>query len=119
MNYPHSKKSRINKDLGRLIEIRTKNRAFHQNGDQKILMISPSVFSVLRTSPEMDQHILTMTNVTSKECHLEISLPEIDSSESQWFNLISENVLLAENKKLRIKLEPYDVIWLQPSAELE
>ena len=60
-----------------------------------------------------------MTNVTSKECHLEISLPEIDSSESQWFNLISENVLLAENKKLRIKLDPYDVIWLQPSAELE
>lgn len=119
MNYPHSKKSRINRALGRFIEIRTKKRAFHPNGDQKILMISPCVFTVLRTSPEMDQHILTMTNVTNKECHLEISLPEIDSSESKWYDLIVEKAFLAENKKLRIKLEPYDVIWLQPSAELE
>jgi sucrose phosphorylase len=119
MNYPHSKKSRINRVLGKLIEIRTKKQAFHPNGDQKILMISPCVFTVLRTSPEMDQHILTMTNVTSKECHLEISLPEIDSSESQWYDLIGKKALSAENKKLCIKLEPYDVIWLQPSAELE
>jgi sucrose phosphorylase len=119
MNYPHSKKSRINRDLGRLIEIRTKKQAFHPNGDQKTLMISPNVFTVLRTSPEMDQHILTMTNVTSKECHLEILLSEIDSSESQWYDLISEKALLAENQKLRVKLQPYDVVWLQPSAELE
>jgi len=119
MNYPHSKKSRINRDLGRLIEIRTKNRAFHPNGDQEILMISPCVFTVLRTSPEKDQHILTMTNVTSKECHSEISLSEIDSSESQWYDLIGEKAFLAENQKLRITLQPYDVIWLQPSSELE
>ncbi len=119
MNYPHSKKSRINRGLGRLIETRTKNRAFHPNGDQEILMISPSVFTVLRTSPEMDQHILTITNVTSKECHLEISLPETDTSESQWYDLIGKKAFLAENQKLRITLQPYDVIWLQPSSELE
>jgi len=119
MNYPRSKKSLINRNLGRLIEIRTKKRAFHPNGDQKILMIHPSVFTVLRTSPEMDQHILTITNVTSKKCHLEISLSEIDSSESQWYDLISGKELLAENQKLCIILQPYDVIWLYPSNELE
>ena len=119
MNYPHSKKSRINRDLGRLIEIRTKKQAFHPNGDQKILMISPCVFTVLRTSPEIDQHILAMTNVTNRECHLEISLPEIDTSESKWYDLIGKKVFLAENQKLHITLQPYDVIWLQPSSELE
>ncbi|UCE07967.1 MAG: alpha-glucosidase C-terminal domain-containing protein, partial [bacterium] len=119
MNYPHSKKSQINKSLGRLIEIRTKNRAFHPNGDQQVLMISPTVFTVLRTSPELNQHILTITNVTSKECQLEISLSEIDSSESQWYDLISGKEWLAENQKLSITLQPYDVIWLQPSSELE
>jgi len=119
MNYPRSKKSCINRSLGRLIEIRTKKRAFHPNGDQKILMISPSVFAVLRTSPEMDQHILSITNVTSKECHLEISLSEISTSESQWYNLLGEEKLVAENQKLRITLQPYDVIWLQPSSEPE
>ncbi|MBU4143115.1 sugar phosphorylase [Patescibacteria group bacterium] len=119
MNYPHSKKSQINRSLGRLIDIRTKKRAFHPNGDQKILMISLGVFTVLRTSPEMDQHILTMTNVTSKECRLEISLSEVESSESQWYDLINGKELSAENQMLRITLHPYDVIWLQPSSELE
>jgi sucrose phosphorylase len=119
MNYPHSKKSRINRDLGRLIEIRTKKQAFHPNGDQKILMISPFVFTVLRTSPEIDQHILTMTNVTNREYHLEISFPEIDTSESKWYDLIGKKEFLAENQKLHITLQPYDVIWLQPSSELE
>jgi len=119
MNYPRSKKSRINRSLGRLIEIRTNKRAFHPNGGQKILMISPSVFAVMRTSPEKDQHILSITNVTSKECHLEISLSKINSSESQWNDLLGERTLVAENQKLRISLQPYDVIWLQPSCELE
>jgi len=67
----------------------------------------------------MDQHILSITNVTSKECHLEISLSEINSSESQWYDLLGEKTLLAENQKLHITLQPYDVIWLQPSHELE
>ncbi|MFC2169819.1 alpha-glucosidase C-terminal domain-containing protein [Acidobacteriota bacterium] len=82
-------------------------------------MISPGVFTVLRTSPEMDQHILTMTNVTNRECRLEISLSEIESSESQWYDLINGKELSAENQMLRITLHPYDVIWLQPSSELE
>ena len=119
MNYPKSKKSLINKKLGRLIEIRAEKRAFHPNGDQHIFMISPSTFTVLRTSPEMDQHILTLTNVTDKECHIEISLSEINSSESQWFDLLGKKELLAKDQKLRITLFPYDVIWLQPSSELE
>ena len=118
MNYPRSKKSQINRELGRLIEIRTKKRAFHPNGDQQVLMISPGIFSVLRTSPERDQHVLTITNVTSKECHLEIPLSEIDSSESRWSDLINGKAVSAKKQRLCITLQPYDVIWLQPTGEL-
>jgi sucrose phosphorylase len=118
MNNPSSKKSLINRDLGRLIGIRIKKRAFHPNGNQQILMISQSVFAVLRTSPEMDQHILTITNVTSRECRIEIPMSEIDSSESRWYDLINRKAWSAENQKLCITLQPYDVVWLQPSGEL-
>ncbi|HUV83149.1 MAG TPA: alpha-amylase family glycosyl hydrolase [archaeon] len=118
MNDPSSKKSLINRDLGRLIGIRIKKRAFHPNGDQQILMISQSVFAVLRTSPEMDQHILTITNVTGKECRIEIPMSDIGSSESRWYDLIERKAWLAEDQKLCITLQPYDVIWLQPSSEL-
>jgi len=119
MSFPHSKKFRINRDLGKLIGMRTKKRAFHPNGGQRILMVSPSVFTVLRISPEMDQHILTITNVTSKECYIEIPLSGIDLSESRWHDLISGKAWPAENQRLGITLQPYNVIWLQPSSELE
>ncbi|MCD4842192.1 MAG: sugar phosphorylase [Methanosarcinales archaeon] len=118
MNNPSSKKSLINRELGRLIGIRINKRAFHPNGDQQILMISPSVFTVLRTSPEMDQHILTITNVTGRECRIEIPMSDIGSSESRWYDLINRKAQSAENQKLCITLQPYDVIWLQPSSEL-
>ena len=48
---PFSKISRINRELGRLITIRTKQPGFHPNGDQHVLMISPDIFAVLRISP--------------------------------------------------------------------
>jgi sucrose phosphorylase len=118
MDNPSSKKSLINRDLGRLIGIRIKKRAFHPNGDQQILMTSPSVFAVLRTSPEMDQHILTITNVTGRECRIEIPMSDIGLSESRWYDLINRKAWSAENQKLCITLQPYDVIWLQPSSEL-
>ncbi|KAF5419232.1 MAG: sucrose phosphorylase [Candidatus Methanocomedens sp.] len=118
MNNPSSKKSLINRDLGRLIGIRINKRAFHPNGDQQILMISQSVFAVLRTSPEMDQHILAITNVTGRECRIEIPMSDIGLSESRWYDLINRKARSAENQKLCITLQPYDVIWLQPSSEL-
>jgi sucrose phosphorylase len=118
MNNPSSKKSLINRDLGRLIGIRINKRAFHPNGDQQILMISQSVFAVLRTSPEMDQHILAITNVTGRECRIEIPMSDIGLSESRWYDLINRKARSAENQKLCITLQPYDVIWLQPFSEL-
>lgn len=65
-----------------------------------------------------DQHILAITNVTGRECRIEISMSEIDSSESQWYDLINRKAQSAGNQKLCITLQPYDVTLLQPSSEL-
>ena len=46
LNNPLSKFSRINRELGRLIKIRTRIRAFHPNAEQHVLMIAPEIFSV-------------------------------------------------------------------------
>jgi len=116
---PFSKISRINRELGRLITIRTKQPAFHPNGDQRILMLSRSLFSVLRTSPERDQHILALINVTGRVCKLEVSLAELGIGETHWYDLVSEVEWMAEGKYLSITLNPYDIIWLEPFCELE
>jgi len=119
---PFSKISRINRELGRLIAIRTKERAFHPNGAQHILMISPDVFSILRISPEKDQYILTLINVTSSVSHLEIPLssPSIFGTlknKTLWYDIVSGMEWMEEEKKLNITLQPYDVVWLKPLSK--
>ncbi|MEA3359908.1 MAG: sugar phosphorylase [Thermodesulfobacteriota bacterium] len=111
---PLSKISRIGRELGRLITIRTKKRAFHPHGEQKILMISPDTFTVLRTSPEEEQQILSLINITSKVCHIEIPLSEVGSDEIYWYDIVSEMEWMADDKKLFLTLQPYDIIWLEP-----
>jgi len=116
---PLSKISQINEQLGKLITIRTKQRAFHPNGDQKVLLLTPNIFTVLRISPEGDQHILTLTNVIGKTCDIEIPLSELGVNERQWYDIVSGKEWVVENQNLCMTLEPYDVIWLEPFNEVE
>jgi sucrose phosphorylase len=114
---PLSRTSRVNRELGRLIAIRTKHRAFHPNGEQHILTLSNTIFSVYRISPEGDQRILTLTNVTGNVCKVEIPLSELHTQEAHWYDIVSGMEWMAENQTLYLTLFPYDVIWLTPNGE--
>jgi sucrose phosphorylase len=114
---PLSKLSRIGRELGRLITIRTKQRAFHPNGPQKVLELSPRLFAVLRTSPEGNQTILTMTNISDTACHLEIPLSLTGRQNRHWYDLVSGVEWMVEEGRLSLTLQPYDVIWLTPHVQ--
>jgi len=116
---PLSKLSLIGDQLGRLLEMRVRHKAFHPNGEQRVPFLSSSVFAVLRTSPRGDEHILALTNVTGRTCGLEIALDEIGVNENQWYDLVNGRGLMAQNGKLAVTLNPYDVRWLMPFSELE
>ena len=120
---PLSKISRISRELGRLIAIRARKRAFHPNGKQQILELAPEVFSVLRVSPERDQYILSLVNVANKVCHLEIDCTRLKLEdecivENHWYDLVSGMEWLAEKRRLSITMMPYDVIWLESYREI-
>jgi sucrose phosphorylase len=116
---PRSKNSLLRKNNSRLMLIRTSQRSFHPHGGQRVLMTSPAVFTVLRTSPEGDQHVLAMTNVTNNECTIEILLSELSLEETRWYDLVNEKEWESENSTLSITLQPYDVMWLKPLSELK
>jgi sucrose phosphorylase len=111
---PLSKLSRISREFGRLIAIRTKKRAFHPNGDQQVLMISSDIFAIMRISPEGNQYILTLTNVTNRVCRIEVPLSQLGIDENRWYDLVSGMEWMAEEQKVCITLFPYDVVWLEP-----
>jgi sucrose phosphorylase len=113
---PQNKLYRI-RELGGLVRIRQNHRAFHPNGPQKILMVSPNIFAVLRESPEGDEHILTLTNVANRICEIEIPLDEVGVRDTRWYDLIRGSEWSADAEKLPIRLEPYEVLWLKPSSE--
>jgi len=111
---PFSKVSRINRELGRLITIRTRKSAFHPFGEQKILNTAPEIFSILRTSPDEKEKILALINISSKVCRLEIPLSELGSDETHWFDIVSEVEWMSEDGMLYINMNPYDIVWLEP-----
>jgi sucrose phosphorylase len=88
-------------------------KAFHPNGEQQVLTVSPSVFSVMRISPDGEERILALINVTSKACDVNISVSDLGAREERWNDLISEREYSVENQMLALTLQPYDVVWLK------
>ena len=114
---PQSKRSHL-AHMGRRLNLtRTRERAFHPQGDQHVIMNSPDVFTVLRTSPEGDERILAMTNVTPRRTRVEIPVSESGARETRWLDLLSDSEWITEEGKLKVVLEPYDVIWLKASGK--
>jgi sucrose phosphorylase len=116
MTHPKSKKYRINQYLGKMIKERVSHRAFHPNGPQRILRLSPAVFAVMRTSPEGEQFVVTLTNVRKSRHVVKIPLREVGGHAGPWRDLLSERVFKTKQDILSIPLQPYDVVWLTPPS---
>ena len=114
-----SKMSYIARQFSWIGDIRVQQCAFHPNGVQRVLMISPHIFTVLRISPEKDQHILAMTNITSRICQIRVPLSDLGVEEGHWYDLVGKRGWIAKNGELDVTLQPYDVCWLIPFSELE
>lgn len=114
-----SRVSRIAEMLFRIGNIRVHQAAFHPAGGQRVLSLSPQIFAVLRTSPDQSDHILCLTNVANRECRLDVDLSELGVPAKEWRDLTRSRDLEAREGRLRIDLQPYDVAWLMPLAELD
>jgi sucrose phosphorylase len=112
-----SKRSLLRRINGKIGMHRVRHRAFHPQGGQKVLMVSPDVFTVFRTSPEGDQHILTLTNVTDRASSIEVPLSDLGVQETDWHDLLSDGAWEAQGGTLSIALEPYDIVWMMPTTE--
>jgi sucrose phosphorylase len=111
---PFSKISRINRELGRLLTIRTQKSAFHPDGGQTVLDLAPVIFALMRTSPDGKEKILALTNVSTKVRRLEIPLDQISCDESYWYDIVSGVEWMSNDGKLFINMNPYDIVWLEP-----
>ena len=112
-----SKIALIKQSLQRLVGIRRTLRAFHPRGAQRILPLSSALFSVQRIAPEGDSMVVSLINVTNRSCHAAVSLEQLGSGEAEWYERLQGRTYTAEGDTLRLTLEPYDVLWLQPGRD--
>jgi len=110
---PDSPLSLIRESLGHIALVRARERAFHPCGEHGILSISPQVFTVLRTSPEGDERILCLINVSDEPQNLEIPESDPGEDETEWIDLIDEREYRNGNGVLSLDLEPYQVMFLK------
>jgi len=111
---PDTLTSKIIRRLNTIISLRTKQSAFHPNGSQDILKIKPEIFAVLRTSPNKDQHILSLINITDDEIQITIPMKTVQILKQEWYDLISQDKHTFQDENISLILKPYDIVWLEP-----
>ena len=104
---PASLRHRIFEAYLEMIEIRTKQPAFHPKAGFRILNIDPRVFAIVRYCT--GQTLYALTNVTAED--LVVALAQ-DLGDAQLEDLISGKRFNPE----AVRLKPYQSVWLHTTA---
>ena len=69
----------------------------------------------MRSTPEGDRSVVTLTNVTKHPVELNAPVEELGfAAAGEWLDLVTEKRWKADGGILKIRLEPYCVLWLEP-----
>ncbi len=117
LRQPGSKRALLRLEQRAMSRARTRLRAMHPRGRMDVLDLSPAVFTVLRTSPEGDRHVLAVTNVSGRRVDLEVPLADLGLEDTSWYDHVADERLRGGPESLLLEMGPYDVVWLQPMRE--
>ena len=97
--------------LSGLLRQRAAHPAFHPYGMQTILECNPSVFALLRTSPDDGDWVLCLQNVSSQAQVVSLEKGDLQDLPPLLVDLTSgRQVRLARNWSFHLK--PYQTLWL-------
>jgi sucrose phosphorylase len=108
---PASRAYQIFRRFTDLLRVRASHKAFHPNGQQDILSGNPALFCLRRISPDGQERVLCLHNITSQPqaFTIQISDRSIGKILRELFSGEAETI---EGQTLRLTLQPYEVKWL-------
>jgi sucrose phosphorylase len=115
LSVPDSHAARILEQFVHLIHIRTRLAAFHPAADQRVLLLNPAVFSIVRVARRSEGFVMALTNVTAEAQELLVPLDRLDMPLSLWRDTLTDRHIRAEGDTLRVPLKAYEIIWLEPA----
>ncbi len=95
--------------LKQLIAIRTRQKAFHPNAIQFTLQLPEGIFGFWRQSPNRDQDIFCITNITKETRELPLHTLNMFVG-VKWVDILSGNVF--EDRDQELSLAPYQSLWI-------
>ncbi len=95
-----------------MLSVRVSHRAFHPNAAQRVIDAPPTVFAMERTHPDTDVPVWCLTNVTAAPQQL-----ALDTKNPLWRDLLSARFFRTAEGSLRLQLDPYQVLWLEPARD--
>ncbi len=96
-------------EFPKLIHKRKSEKAFHPNGKQEVLLLKKGIFSLLRTSADGKEKIITLHNVTNNMQKFCFKKNQYGLNKKEYFDIISEKIIDIE----KISLTPYQIMWLK------
>ena len=99
-----SKQSIFYRNIGALLEIKRKQKAFHPNASRININLGSKIFCFKRISKDKKQSIICMTNLSSK-----IQTPNFKKTGS-YRDLLNSNLKFREGNSLILK--PFQTVWL-------
>ena len=107
---PESLRAQVFYGYRRLIETRAAEPAFHPGGAQQVLDLHPALFALLRTSPDGQERIAALHNVSGESARA--SLRGLGGA-GGWRDLLTGEAFGVD---AAIPLAPYQVRWLKASG---
>ncbi len=118
LSSPVQHQQQIFSEYTHLLSVRCRHAAFHPGGDQAILHLDPSLFTLERTAPNGLDKVLCMVKVSANPETVRVNLAECGlAAFNNWKDLIQGQVFSAENGLLDVPLQAYQAVWLQPVSE--
>lgn len=106
---PTSNQSRAMKMLSDRLKIRTQQPAFHPNATQFTLALNERIFGLWRQSPDRQQSIFALHNVSAETVKVPIDALNLIADED-WYDLLDGTQI--EAGQTHISLMPYQCRWL-------
>ena len=100
----NSKQSIFYQNLGKLLEIKRKQKAFHPNAKRSNINLGSKLFCFKRISLDKKQTIISITNCSSVDQY-----PKLNKKYSKWKNIINPKI---NSLNESLKLKPFETRWL-------
>ena len=95
-----------------MLRIRRHHVAFHPSGEQQILDINPAVFTVVRMSPDGDELVVCLINVSGERQRVELAPQQVgEQDDGFWLDLLGGERYAGSE----IELPGYGMLWLVAS----